>query len=402
MTQGISMAAVLVLAGAICAFGQTSATPSEGRPVIKVPDPLHLPHSKQIQKFWHTLERCVEEAPDFEITEEKRRRRRLWASHDGSRFFTIYTYTVKIPKFMQSALPGRLGSAEELLAVKLLTEALRDKDVSYYAALLAIHAGARAHTFPLTPLMKKSKTEWAQKRRAFVSGWLSKYSWWEKASAQYRRWFFLRRLSGEHQRELRVTPGALVIHDLSMSSYRRMKAHIKEHGPRKDPSGIFDRMIAIGDAIVDYTAKSDSRRLDKLPYSWSALYDWSALLVNSHAKELPPVLNAFFRYAQVKGDPALLVDMALAALVVRGYEYDAEKGRYTLNDVGKRLLEYAIAHPIPKSVSVARVLKERWDEDAIMKLIQKHHPKLKTWEKFREAYKAAAVVPPENPAAPEK
>ena len=170
-----------------------------------------------------------------------------------------------------------------------------------------------------------------------------------------------------------------------MAKHRRRKADIKK-GLRVTGFGY---QIPVGDAIADYASKSDNARLVGLPHNRRLLLTWSGYLVNSRGRDFPAVVNAFLKYAGAQKHPALLVDMALALLVVRGYEYDALKGRYNLNKVGRQLLEYAIAHPIPRTVELAQVLKERWDEQAVLKMIQKYHPDAATWEQFERKVRAA-------------
>ena len=156
----------------------------------------------------------------------------------------------------------------------------------------------------------------------------------------------------------------------------------REWGRSLDASHREFHAVILGDAITDHATKSDSHRLVELTCNPEMLQMWGAYLVNSGDKDFPVVVNAFFRYAEIQEHKPLFVDMALATFVVCGYEYDAAKGRYKLNEGGKRLLDYALAHPLPKILPIARVLKERWDKDALMKMIQTNHQDVKTWDDF--------------------
>jgi hypothetical protein len=227
-------------------------------------------------------------------------------------------------------------------------------------------------------MLDRDKTKWQEKHDRYMPYWFESDRPREKTE-RYLRWLFLRLLSEQHRRELRVARDTLVGADDSMSEHRRRKAEIKEGRP---PIG-YDVEMAVGDAILDYAEKADAGRLVNLPADRKTLLIWSAFLVNSDDKDLPAVVNAFLRYAEAQKHAPLYADMALALLVVRGYEYDAAKGRYTLTDVGQRFLEYAIEHPIPELLRVAEVLNGRWDKEALMKLIQKHHGDVDTWDAFR-------------------
>lgn len=259
-----------------------------------------------------------------------------------------------------------------------MTEAFREKEVAYYAALLAIEAGYSYWNISLEPLMRKDTGVWKNQHEVWLSEWTEgiRPKSLEEARQQYARWLIIRLVSDETWRKFRK----FRVSAFCLTRYRELAAS-REQG--RTLRG-YEEKLAVGDAIVRYAKEGKADLLEKLPADTGTFCCWSTLLVNDQGKDLDMVLKAFLRFAEAKEHAPEWVDLALSALVVRGYDYDAEKGRYKLNGVGKLLLEYAIAHPIPRSVSVARVLKERWDKVAVMQLIQKHHPEATTWEKFEQ------------------
>jgi len=374
MKKGTVLALVLTLGTAADTTAQTQRGGPRRVVAAKMPDALRMPYSQQIQRFWKVLDECLETKPDFDIERNKRE-----VGRPGSKLFqVIYRYSVKIPDAMKKALPGLRRSKAEPLLEMLLAQALRDKERSYYAALLAIHAGYdELRWASLEPLMAKNEDQWRRTQHRFVPAWFNR--WWDHASERYSRWLFLRLLSAKHQRRMQVDKGVLLACGFSMSDYRNMKALVRK-GRR--PIG-FESEIAMGDAVTAYVTKSDASLLEKLPNNLDALLGWAALLVNTSDKDVASVLRAFLRYAEARKHEAVLVDMALALLAVRGYDYDGEEGKYELNVLGRQLLEYAIQHPIPKLLHVTEILKKRWDEKVLLEMIQKHHPETTTWEKFR-------------------
>lgn len=372
ITMVILLLALCSDLGTAWAGGTTGA---DGKPSTML-DALRLPYSQQIHTFWRTLARCVEEDPDFQISA----RVREYGSPGTKSYLCTYDYTVKLPAFMSAGLPAMRRSDEQPLLDMLLAQALQKKEDSYYAALLAIQAGyghVAGHS-PTPPLVDKDKTKWEEGHALFAGLWLSECDYRQNAQERYLRWLFLRLLSKEHQHELGVGRGVLVGANYSMLEHRKLRADI-EQGVEVVGG---DESLAVGDVIVGYSTKADTGIVAKLPVDRQTLLIWSAFLVNTDEKDIPSVINAFLAYAQAHQKVALGTDMALALLVVRGYEYDAEKGRYKLTATGQRLLEHAIEHPIPELLRLAEVLKDRWDEGALMELIHRHHADVKTWEEF--------------------
>ena len=164
-----------------------------------------------------------------------------------------------------------------------------------------------------------------------------------------------------------------------------------------------------GDAIVETDAKTHTALIKVLPQDKTQQDALVSFFCSASDKDSPPkihpvtakdlllVTQTIAEYFRATSKPTpLYTDMATALFVSRGYDFDRETGKYTLNKAGERLLDYVIEHPRSNVIGHLAILHDHGCAEFLDKLIQKHHPKLKTWEQFRRAYTAPRKPQPQQ------
>jgi hypothetical protein len=162
--------------------------------------------------------------------------------------------------------------------------------------------------------------------------------------------------------------------------------HLERREPRQmDPHSLLE--VAIAEAVISFAQNWDHTKLAALTADKETLRMWGSFLANTGDEDLPPVVNGFLRYAAAHGDESVFAEMALSTFIVRGYAYNERAGLYDLNGIGKQLLDYAIAHPMPRTLVVARVLEQHLPDRAMWDMIRDHYPDLKSWDDFEKEVK---------------
>jgi hypothetical protein len=337
-------------------------------------DPLRMPHAARVHAFWRMLERCVKENPRIDVTLRVREH-----SVPGSkRYYCTYYYTFELPDFMATGVMTRYNLYDRPTEEALFAQALRRKDVSYYAAILALHNGygrlGSCSGAVRKALLDGDRAAWEANHEELVKPWFARYGNWSDPQGRYERWLFLSSLSAANRYklcfgELPSAPQALLA---------RLDPDSKT--PREEVQGW--SMEAVANFIDEHAKRGEHKPTTTLPADEATHRVWASILVDCRDGDMPRALDAFLHYAGVHGHAALYTDMMLALFVVRGYEYDAATRRYTVSPLGHRLLDYAIEHPIPELLRVTKALRERWDADALMKTVSKHHPDVDDWDAF--------------------
>lgn len=358
-------------------------------------DMLREPDSQLILEFEQMLQRCVDEKPDFDISETKVTTPGLYGPTASVTAHTYYVYKVTLPPLMSDRIKT-LSQTKEYheLWMHLLHSSFQDERYSYYAALLAINAGFHSTMGRLGPLANKNINAWRaiydKQRFNYALG--AVYAG-QESLRRYQQSLFLRKLSKASQKEMMpnidVAPRLLgsVLSSSSMQIYKEVSGYSEAS---KKASGS-QMLLSVGDAIEKYENDHDPVLLHGLPRNISLLHLWGGFLINSSDKDMPKIIHGFFEYAKAHHNESLFADMAHAAFIVRGYSFDSKTGKYEVNDTGRLLLDYIVAHPMSSMLATFEVLREHWDKDAMLDMVRTHYPNIQTWDEFVSRCKSLNV-----------
>jgi hypothetical protein len=316
----------------------------------------------------------------------------------------IYTYKAKVPSFMTDAVtPLRDAKEHRWLYEALAPNALRSEKQSFYAILAeaATNPGSSGYARrPLDALWSKDWQRWEKERREDV--WPGEWAGLDPqqltiGEQMYRRSLLLRSLPADARKPF--LPSAAfgtgtteprkrsMLREFesiswSMEDYMESKDREEDEGNKTDPELVMS--LAVGDFVLHFADKGNHTGLAALGVDDGTLRMWAAFLVNTVDENLSAVVNAFSSYATAHGDESVFTEMALSTFIVRGYAYNERAGLYDLNGIGKQLLDYAIAHPVPRTLVVARVLEQHLRDRAMWDMIRHHYPDLKGWDDFEK------------------
>jgi hypothetical protein len=151
-----------------------------------------------------------------------------------------------------------------------------------------------------------------------------------------------------------------------------------------------------GDAVVETDPGKRADLITALPHDQVQQNVWVLFFCSASDTDSPRrdtardrflVTRALVAYFHAAPKPTpLYTDMAMALFVSRGYDFDRKTGMYTLNKVGELLLDYVVEHVRQNVMEHLTILNDRGCDALLDRMVAKHHPKFKTWDKFQEAF----------------
>ena len=394
----LAVAAALLLVPGCAASGQDEHEKafeewaSRKRPGEEHTDSLRPEEEKLRRAYFGMLEEMREKKITPRVSVRTKRVRLLF-SHDPG-YTTRYRYTIRIPEKYRSIDKQHFRHNRLAYSYRALDkEAIRDPEFAFYAVLSSSRCPKqttwRLRSLPFLEAVSPADA-FKQRFEEYVTEFAPDHPYIDYRRHLDQHFRVLERLDPTGRTRLERPTGGYdsLGTRWTLPDYRQ---DLEKRDRAKPVPNYYVITARTGDAIVEADIPKRAALIKALPRNKTQEEALVSFFCSANDKDLPLATRAIVAYFRAAPRPTpAYTDLAVALLVSRGYDFDRKNGTYALHEAGKQLLDYIIEHPRANVIADLKVLHSNGCGPFLGELIGKHHPKLKTWEKFERKVRNAA------------